>query len=104
MQGFDLVKELAEIERELAERLDAARRTAEGRVAQAEEDARRILAEADVRIGQMEQALEARIKQESEKYAQEAQARAEAETRSIRQQADPNIDRAVDFLLSEVMP
>ncbi len=104
VQGFGIVKELAEIESELAKKLDEARRSAEGRVAKAEEEARRILAETDTRIHQMEETLEARIAQESQKYAKEAQARSEAEAQRIRRQADPNIDQAVDFLLSEVMP
>ncbi len=104
MEGFDIVNELAEIERELAKKLDEARRSAETRVAKGEEDARRILADADSKIREMEETLEARITREKEKRAQEAQAKAEAETQHIRQQADPNIDQAVKFLLSEIMP
>ena len=104
MQEFGLVKELAETERELAEMLDEARRSAEGKVAKAKEEAQRILTEADVRIRQMEETLEARISQETEKRAKEAHRKSEVEAQRIRQQADPNIDRTVDFLLSEVLP
>jgi V/A-type H+-transporting ATPase subunit G/H len=104
MEELGLVRELAEIEGELAKKLDEARRSAEDRVAKAEEEARRILAETDTQIRQMEETLNARIAQESEKYAKEAQARSEAEAQRIRRQADPNIDQAIDFLLSEVIP
>ncbi len=47
MQGLDLVKDLAELEHELAKKLDEARRSAEQRIADAEQEERRILAEAD---------------------------------------------------------
>jgi len=104
VQEFGIVKELVETERELARMLDEARRSAEGRVAKAKEEAQRILTEADVRIRQMEETLEARISQETEKHAEEAHMKSEAEVQRIRQQADPNIDRTVDFLLSEVLP
>jgi len=104
VQEFGLVKELAETERELARMLDEARRSAEGKVAKAKEEAQRILTDADVRIREMEETLEARISQETEKRAKEAHRRSEAEAQRIRQQADPNIDRTVDFLLSEVLP
>jgi vacuolar-type H+-ATPase subunit H len=104
VQGLDPVKILAELEAELAKKLDEARRSAEHRIACAEQEARRILAEADVQIRQMAETSKAWIVKESEKYGGEARGRAEAEAERIRQQADANIDRAVDFILSEVMP
>jgi vacuolar-type H+-ATPase subunit H len=104
VQGLELVKDLAELERELAKKLDEARRSVEGRIANAEEKARRILMEADAQIRQMADTLKARIGSESEKIAEEAHVRAEADALLIQQQAAPNVDRAVDFILSEVLP
>jgi F0F1-type ATP synthase membrane subunit b/b' len=52
----------------------------------------------------MEEASKARITEEGEKIAEEAQARAEAEAARIRRQADSKIERAVRFTLSEVLP
>jgi vacuolar-type H+-ATPase subunit H len=46
----------------------------------------------------------ARIAEESEKHAEEARGRAEAEARQIREQAERNIGLAVDYIFSEVLP
>jgi len=104
MQAVEPVKILAELEAELAKKLDEARRSAEQRIASAEQEVRRILTEADARILQMADTSKARIAEESEKYAEEARGRAEAEARQIREQAERNIDRAVDYIFSEVLP
>jgi vacuolar-type H+-ATPase subunit H len=104
VQGMDLVKNLAELERELATKLDEAHQSAEHRIASAAEEARHILAEADAQIRQMADTSKVRIAKENEKYAEGAHARAEAEAQDIREQAERNIDRAVDFILTEVLP
>ncbi len=104
MQADEPVKILAEIETQLARKLDEARRSAGQTIAAAEQEAQHILTEADSQIRQMADTLKARIAEESEKYAGEAAGRAEAETRQIREQAERNIDRAVDYVLSEVLP
>jgi vacuolar-type H+-ATPase subunit H len=104
MEGFELLEELAEIERELAEKLHEARRSAERRIKGAEEEGLSILAEADAEIRQMADRSKARIVKNEEKAAEEAQARAEAGSASIQRRAAPNIDRAVDYILSKVLP
>jgi len=104
MQGIELVKSLAELDREFVRKLDEAHQTADGRIAGAQEKTRRILNEAEIQMRQMEEDAKARITEEGEKLAQEARARAEAETERIRRQAAPRIERAVSFLLSEVLP
>lgn len=104
MQGLDLVKDLAELERELAKKLDEAHRSAEQKVADAEEESQRILGEADAQIRLMADTWKARITEESEKYAEDARVRAETEAQLIHEQAERNMDRAVDFILSEVLP
>ncbi len=45
-----------------------------------------------------------RIAEESEKVIQDARVQAEGEAQRIREQAERNMDRAVDFILSEVLP
>jgi len=104
MQGAELLKNLAALDREFEKELEEARRSAERRIADAKEKARRILNEAEMQILQMEDASRARITAEGENLDAEAQARAEAEAERIRLQAEPNIEPAVSFILSEVLP
>jgi vacuolar-type H+-ATPase subunit H len=104
VQGLDLVKDLAELERELATKLDEAHRSANQRIEGAEQEAQRILTEADAQIRLMADTWKARIAKESEKYTEDARVRAEADAQRIRAQAERNMDRAVDFILSKVLP
>jgi F0F1-type ATP synthase membrane subunit b/b' len=46
----------------------------------------------------------AQVAEECEMIAQESRRRAEAEARRIREQAEPRIDRAVEFILTKVLP
>lgn len=104
MQGVELIRDLAELERELARKLEEARQSAEQRVTGAEEEAKRILDSANAEIRQMSDALKDRIAKEKERYAGEGQTLGEAEAQHIRQQSDPGIERAVEYILSEVLP
>ena len=104
MQGLKLVKDLAEVETELAKKLGETHRVAEQRIAKAEEEARRILQEANAQINQLVDNLKVRIALETERLAEEGRSRAEAEAEQIRQQASGNMNRCVDFVLSEVLP
>ena len=104
VQGLDLVKDLVELEAELSRKLDEANRSAEQRVTAAKQEAQRILAEADAQIHQMADTWKARIAEESEKYTEDGRLRAETEAKRIREQAERNIDQAVNFILSEVLP
>jgi V/A-type H+-transporting ATPase subunit G/H len=104
MRGLGLVKDLAELERDLAQKLEEARRSAERGIKSAEEEAGRIMGEVEAQIRQLTDASEARIAEQEEKLAKEARKRAQEESRRIREQASPNLDRTVDFVLSEVLP
>ncbi len=104
VQSLDLVRDLAELERELAKKQDEARRSAEQKIASAEKEARRILADADLEIRQVDDNLKARIAEESKRLAEDGRSRAETETGQIRRQAEANMDWAVNFVLSKVVP
>jgi vacuolar-type H+-ATPase subunit H len=104
MEGTSLLQDLARLEIELKERLEGARRSAESRIARAEEESRRILADAEGQIHRMTDVSKAQVAEECEKIAQESRKRAEMEARRIRDQAEPHMDRAVSFILSKVLP
>ncbi len=104
MQGLDLIKNLAEIDRELGERVEETRRAADHRIKGAEAESQRLMAEAEAQIRQMEEASRVRVAQECAKIGEEARDRAAAEKERIRSQALPNLDRAVALILSEVVP
>ena len=53
MKGIGLLQDLAQLERELKEKLEEARGSAETKVMRAEEDARRILADAEEQVRRM---------------------------------------------------
>ncbi len=104
MQGFELIRNLAELDRQLTEKLEEARRSAGDRIKSAEEERKRILAEAEAQTRQMHEESRARIAEQSSKLAEEARSRAQAEKERLRQQAEPNLDRAVELILSKVLP
>lgn len=104
MQGTELVKDLAEIERDLAERLNQARQSADDIIKQAEQEKSRILAEADEQIQKEEDVSRARIAGENERVLKDTQASAEAQAQSLSDEARKHIDRAIEFIVSKVMP
>jgi vacuolar-type H+-ATPase subunit H len=104
MQGIELVNNLAELDRELVKKLEEARRSGERRTASAQEKARHILNEAEIRIHKLEEDSKTRITEEGNKLAAEAKARAEAEAERIVRQAESKVEHAVRFILSEVLP
>jgi len=104
MEGLERIRELAERDRQFVAKLEEARRSADDRIADAQDKARQILDEADTRIRTMTEASKTQIAEACNTIAEEARVRAEAEAEGIRRQADPHIDRAVRFLLSEVLP
>ena len=85
-----MVKNLATLERELSGRLEEARRSAERSIGRAQEEAQRIMAEAEAQVRQMADASANLI--------------AGQEAGRIREKAEPRMDRAVDFILSRVVP
>jgi vacuolar-type H+-ATPase subunit H len=104
MQGLELITNLAKLDQELVERVEATRRAADYRIKSAETEAQRLLAEAEAQIRRMEETLRARIVEASAKLGEDARNHAAAETERLSHQALPNLDRVVAFLLSKVMP
>jgi vacuolar-type H+-ATPase subunit H len=104
MQGLELIKNLAEIDRDFAEKVEETRRLAEHRIKRAEEESKRLLDDTEAQIGQMEKASRTRIAEESAELAEDARIRAVREKERLHSQAVPNLDKAVEFILSEVMP
>jgi len=104
MEGIELVKNIAEIERQLAEKLSEARRSAELRIEETQEESKRLVAEAEAQIRRMDDLMRTRVAEESARIAEETEASAEQEAHEIREQASINIDRAVDFIVSKVLP
>jgi vacuolar-type H+-ATPase subunit H len=104
MQGQELIKHLAEVDRQLGDKLEEARRSAADRIKRAEEENKRILAEAEAQIHQTQEASKTRIAAERSRLAEEARVRIAAEQEGLRRQAEPNLERVVEFILSKVMP
>ncbi|MEJ2672788.1 MAG: V-type ATPase subunit subunit G family protein [Deltaproteobacteria bacterium] len=104
IQGLELIKNLAELDRELTDRVEAARRSAELRIKRAEEESRRLVAEAEAQIRRLEEDSRARLTEDRARLAEEARTRAAGEKECLHSQAEPNFDRAVEFVLSEVIP
>jgi F-type H+-transporting ATPase subunit b len=104
MQGTELVKNLADIERELAERLNQASQSADDTIKKAEQERHRILAEVDEQIQKEEKASKARIAEENERILRDTDASAVAQAQSLREEAEKNIDRAIELIVSKVMP
>jgi vacuolar-type H+-ATPase subunit H len=104
MEGIELLQDLARLERELKEKLEEARRSAKSRIARAEEEAGRILADAEAQIRRMTGVEKSQLKEECGNILQESRHRAEAEARSIREQAEPRMAKTVEFIISKVLP
>jgi V/A-type H+-transporting ATPase subunit G/H len=104
MQGLEMIKNLAVLDQELAEKVEEARRMADRRIKHAESEAQRLLAEAEAQIHQMEEASRTRLAQEGASLSADAHKRATAEKDQLRRQALPNLDRAMALVLSEVLP
>lgn len=104
MHGIELIKNLAVLDRELADKVEETRQSVEHRIKSAEAESQRLLAEVEAQIRRMEDASATRIAEESARIAADAHARAAAEQERLRSQAIPNLDRALEFILIEVMP
>ena len=92
------------LDRELAEKVEETRRSVDHRIKSAEAESQRLLAEAEAEIRQMAEAAATRIAEENARIAATAHASAEAEKERLRSQAIPNLERALEFILKEVMP
>ncbi len=104
MQGVELIKHLAEAEKALTTRLEQARESAARTIAAAEQEQRRILTEAEAQIHQMESESRMKMEMRCAGLASDARRSAEQVARKLRRQAEAKMDRAVEFLLSRVMP
>ena len=92
MPGFELVKDLAELDRQLAEKVAEARRAADQKVKNAETEAQRLLAEAEAQIRQLEEeAATAARRGQMPGWPRRAHTRAEEEQEGLRSQALPNL-------------
>jgi vacuolar-type H+-ATPase subunit H len=104
VQGLELINHLAAAEHALSERMDQARVDARRTIAAAEQEHGRILAEAEAKVRQMEEESRIQILQRSAAVADEARRNAEQAADGLRKTAEAKMDRAVEFLLSKVMP
>jgi vacuolar-type H+-ATPase subunit H len=104
MQGLELIKNLAELDQELAEKVEETRRSAEDRVNRAEAESQRLLDEAEAQISRMTEEARTQMAEVNASLTKDAHQRAAAEQERLRRQAVPNLDRAVAFILSKVMP
>lgn len=104
MQGLEMIKNLADLDQQLAAKVEETRRVAADRIKSAAEESQRLLAEAQAQIQQMSEESRIRIAEESAKFAEEARALAAAEKERLTSQALPNIDRAVASILAEIIP
>jgi vacuolar-type H+-ATPase subunit H len=104
MQGVELIKYIADLDGELAEKVAEARRAAEQKIKNAEVESARLLAEAEAQIRVMDAEAKRWISEESARLAEDAHSRAAAEKTLLRSQGLPNLNRVVEFILSEVLP
>ncbi len=104
MQGFELIKNLAELDRVLADKVEETRRLADRRTSNAEVASRRLLDETEAQIRQMEEESRTQLAEAGARLAEDARQRAAAEKERWRSLAAPNLERAVAFILAEVMP
>jgi vacuolar-type H+-ATPase subunit H len=104
MQGLELIKNLAELDQKLSEKVEEARRSADLRIDRAEAESSRLLDEAEAQIRQMEEGSRRHIAETTARLAEDARKRAAVEEERLRSQALQNLDRAVEFILSEVLP
>ncbi len=104
MQGLGLVKSLAERERELAKKLEVAQRAAEAKLKEAQVRAARIHEESRSRLLQTSEEAERRTAEEEARVLGAAVAEGEVQVRKIREEAEGNLDKAVAYVLSKVVP
>lgn len=104
MPGFELVKDLADLDRRLDEKVTEARRAADQKVKDAAAEAERLLAEAEDQIRRWEEEARQQRAEEDARVAEAARTKAEEEKEGLRSQALPNLPRAVKFILSRVLP
>ncbi|WP_117237126.1 V-type ATPase subunit subunit G family protein [Thermus sediminis] len=104
MGGLGLIKSLAEKERELAARLEAAKKEAADLFRQAEAEAKALLEAAETQA----QALEAEYREKevrgTEAVMSRYRAQAEAEVLAVKERAQARLDEAVALVLKEVLP
>ena len=104
MPGLELIKNLAELDQMLAEKVEETRRSADLRIKSAEAEGKRLLAEAEAQVRQMEEASRTQIAETGARLAEDARRRAAAENDRLLSLARPNLERAVEFILSKVLP
>ena len=104
MPGLELIKNLADLDRELAAKVAAARRDADRKIKDAEAEAQRLLAEAEAKIRRLEAEAGKERTEEDARVAEAARRRAAEEKDRLCSQARPHLEQAVQFILSKVLP
>ena len=104
MPGFELVKDLADLDRELSEKVEEARRAADQKIKDAQAEANRLLAEAEAQIRGLAEEAKKQSAEENARLLEAAHTKAEEEKERLRSQALPNLPHAVKFMLSKVLP
>jgi len=104
MQGLELIKYIADLDSDLAEKVAEARQVADQKIKSAEVESARLLAEAEAQVRVMDAEAKRWISEESARLAEDAHSRAAAEKTLLRSQGLPNLNRVVEFILSEVLP
>jgi vacuolar-type H+-ATPase subunit H len=102
--GNQLIANLAELDQKLTDQVEETRREADEKIRRARAESQRLKAEADQKVSKMQEAARERIAEETAKIKQEARSRAEKEQERLRSEARPQLDGAVKFVLSKVMP
>jgi V/A-type H+-transporting ATPase subunit G/H len=104
MGGLGLIKSLAEKEKELLARLEAAKKEAEELLKRAEAEARALLEEAEAKAKALEAQYCEKEAQETEAILARYRAQAEAEAKAVREKAGPRLEEALALVLKEVLP
>jgi vacuolar-type H+-ATPase subunit H len=104
MPGFELVKDLADLDHELSEKVEVARRSADQKIQTAQAEAKRLLAETEAQMRRLAEEAKKQSAEENARLLEAAGRRAEAEKEHLRSQALPNLPQAVKFMLSKVLP
>ena len=89
--GFELVKDLADLDRRLAEKVAEAHRAADQQIKDAAAESERLLAEAEDQIRRLEEEARQQRAEEAARVAEAARTRAEEEKAALRSQALPNL-------------
>jgi V/A-type H+-transporting ATPase subunit G/H len=104
MPGFELVQDLADLDRDLSEKVAEARRSADQKIKDAQVEAKHLLSEAEAQIRGLQEQAQKQNAEENVRLLEAAGKRAEEEKERLRAQALPNLPSAVKFMLLRILP